>query len=183
MDVMRMDSQSRIYAMLEKIQKLAGDLPLKYQQRLPNELLSSLASSLVHGQIFEIVKALTDVQQGTEKQLFQQRLQLLKTHSDEKMVFQDNYQSTICYIEDDSEVLRVSKDLDEKRFKMVERHRRQIKQFDSKLIAQMDQKVSEQQVTLEKAGVPGFHVTNNPNDVQLQMHLLDFIRQLDQARH
>jgi hypothetical protein len=38
--------------------------------------------------------------------------------------------------------------------------------------------VSDQQVTLEKAGVPGFFVTNNPLDVKLQMYLLDFILRL-----
>jgi hypothetical protein len=38
--------------------------------------------------------------------------------------------------------------------------------------------VSDQQVTLEKAGVPGFFVTNNPLDVKVQMHLLDFILRL-----
>ena len=44
------------------------------QQRLPNELLSSLASSLEQEQIFDIVRMLTEVQQATEKQLFNQRL-------------------------------------------------------------------------------------------------------------
>jgi hypothetical protein len=38
--------------------------------------------------------------------------------------------------------------------------------------------VSDQQVTLEKAGVPGFFVTNNPLDVKVQMYLLDFILRL-----
>ena len=31
------------------------------------------------------------------------------------------------------------------------------------------------QVTLERAGVPGFYVTNNPTEVQVQMYLLEFI--------
>lgn len=48
-------------------------------------------------------------------------------------------------------------------------------QEDMRLVTQMDQKVSDQQVTLERAGVPGFHVTNNPTEVQVQMHLLEFI--------
>lgn len=48
-------------------------------------------------------------------------------------------------------------------------------QEDMRLVTQLDQKVSDQQVTLERAGVPGFHVTNNPTEVQVQMHLLEFI--------
>lgn len=49
-----------------------------------------------------------------------------------------------------------------------------------KMILTLDQQVMDQQVTLEKAGVPGFFVTNNPNEIRLQMHLLDFIMRLSQ---
>lgn len=38
--------------------------------------------------------------------------------------------------------------------------------------------VSDQQVTLEKAGVPGFFVTNKPIAIKVQMYLLDFILRL-----
>lgn len=43
---------------------------------------------------------------------------------------------------------------------------------------QLDQQVMDQQSTLEKAGVPGFYVTNKPQDIRLQMYLLDFIVRL-----
>jgi hypothetical protein len=43
--------------------------------------------------------------------------------------------------------------------------------------------VSDQQVTLEKAGVPGFFVTNNPLDVKVQMYLLDFILRLSKHQN
>ena len=49
------------------------------------------------------------------------------------------------------------------------------------LVLELDQKVTEQQVTLENAGVPGFRVTNNPTEVRVQMHLVDFIRRLTPA--
>ncbi len=53
--------------------------------------------------------------------------------------------------------------------------------FDMNLVLELDQKVTEQQVTLENAGVPGFRVTNNPTEVRVQMHLVDFIRRLTPA--
>lgn len=34
--------------------------------------------------------------------------------------------------------------------------------MDKKIVAEMDQKVIDQQNTLEKAGVPGFFITTNP---------------------
>ena len=49
-----------------------------------------------------------------------------------------------------------------------------------KVILELDQKVMDQQVLLEKSGVPGFYVTNNPQEVRLQMYLLDFIQRLAQ---
>ena len=38
--------------------------------------------------------------------------------------------------------------------------------------------VAEQQSTLEQVGVPGFHVTNSPMDVRVQMYILNFITKL-----
>lgn len=62
---------------------------------------------------------------------------------------------------------------------MLTKHAEERKQLDSDLVLQIDQKVIDQQLTLEKAGVPGFHVTNNPTEIRVQMHLLDFISRLD----
>jgi len=46
------------------------------------------------------------------------------------------------------------------------------------LVVQLDQKVTDQQQTLEQAGVPGFYVTTNSLEIKVQMHLLDFILRL-----
>ena len=62
---------------LNSLKNLYRDL----QQRIPNELLSELANSIEEGPIFEIVKSLTEVQNATEKQLFRERLQVLRGHS------------------------------------------------------------------------------------------------------
>ena len=51
------------------------------QQRIPNELLSALANCTVEGPIYEIVQSLTEVQNSTEKQLFKERLEILRSHS------------------------------------------------------------------------------------------------------
>ena len=51
------------------------------QQRIPNEVLSGLATAIASGHIYEIVRGLTEVQQLEEKSLFHQRLELLRKHS------------------------------------------------------------------------------------------------------
>merc|ERR1712034_123889 len=87
--------QDRIYRLLEDLQQMVAELPSELQQRLPNELLSGLASSIASGMIYEIIQGLTDIQQGTEKHLFHQRLELLKKQSDEKQTFRANYDETV----------------------------------------------------------------------------------------
>lgn len=61
---------------------------------------------------------------------------------------------------------------------MERRCEEEMKRRDAKIILELDQKLMDQQSMLEKAGVPGFYVTNNRQDVRLQMYLLDFIMRL-----
>ena len=54
----------------------------------------------------------------------------------------------------------------------------ELKQADMNLILQLDQLVLDQQTALEKAGVPGFYGSNNPQEIRVQMYLLEFIIKL-----
>jgi DiGeorge syndrome critical region 6 (DGCR6) protein len=61
---------------------------------------------------------------------------------------------------------------------LLARQKEELKNADMNLILQLDQVVSDQQNTLEKAGVPGFYQSTNPQEIRVQMHLLDFIAKL-----
>ncbi|KAI5645307.1 diGeorge syndrome critical region 6 (DGCR6) protein domain-containing protein [Phthorimaea operculella] len=156
--------QRKLYFLLEQLQEMARELPPKYQMRVPIELLSGLANCLLNDTIFEIVKGLMEIQHVTEKHLFQQRLQIINKHTLE-------IQQMISTVTDPQQQ-ELQKAL------LLRRHKEELKQTDMKLVIQLDQKVSDQQVTLEKAGVPGFFVTNKPIEVKVQMYLLDFILRL-----
>lgn len=158
------DLQTKLYFLVEQLQHMAGELPPKYQMRLPYELLSGLANSLLNDTIFEIVKGLMEIQHVTEKHLFQQRLQLL---NQQKIEYQETLSSTMT-----DEKLTLIK------LALYKKHKEELKQMDMKLVLQLDQKVADQQSILEKAGVPGFYVTNNPVEIQVQMRLCDFIIRL-----
>ena len=161
------DYQEKLYSLLSKLQQMARELPAQYQQRISYDLLSALAASLAQGAIVEIVKMLTEVQQVTEKHLFQQRLQFINKHKMEK-------QNMIAANQSPSVVAAADK-----------RFQEELRQHDMKLVTQLDQKVSDQQVTLERAGLPGFYVTNNPTEIQVQMYLLEFILKIgnDEKKH
>lgn len=57
-----------------------------------------------------------------------------------------------------------------------------MKETDMKLVLHLDQKVKDQQSTLEKAGVPGFYITDNAKEITIQMYLLDFILRLSRIK-
>ncbi|KPJ09750.1 Gonadal protein gdl [Papilio machaon] len=155
--------QRKLYFLLEQLQDMARELPPKYQMRVPIELLSGLANCLLNDTIFEIVKGLMEIQHVTEKHLFQQRLQIINQHT---MEIQEMMKNTVP---EQQEVQKTN---------LLRRHKEELKQTDMKLVLQLDQKVSDQQDTLEKAGVPGFFVTSKPIEVKVQMYLLDFILRL-----
>ncbi|XP_071455317.1 gonadal protein gdl [Hetaerina americana] len=161
------DLQSKLYFLLEQLQSMARELPTKYQQRVPYELLSGLANSLLNDTVFEIVKGLMDIQHVTEKHLFQQRLQIINK---QRMEIQDLISGNSA--EGQASLLETVK----------KKHTDELRVADMKIVLQLDQKVSDQQVTLEKAGVPGFYVTNNPLEVKVQMHLLDFIFRISKLK-
>nr|CAG4642135.1 EOG090X0GJG [Eurycercus lamellatus] len=151
--------QQKLYHLLEKLQEMSRKLPLQYQQRMPYELLSGLANCLLNETIFKIVEGLKEIQNVTEKQLLQQRLQLLREHRAEKEASPDGVKDEV-----------------------IQRHVAELKQADMNLIIQLDQIVTDQQTALEKAGVPGFHPTSSPQEIRVQMYLLEFILELGYVR-
>ncbi len=97
---------------------------------------------------------------------------------EEKLEFQERYQETICDITDPTEVLEATKVLDNERSNLEEKHKEEIKQYDMGTILRIDQLAMDQQSTLEKAGLPGFFVTNDPKSIKVQMHLLKCITKI-----
>lgn len=174
--------QQQIYKYLESLQKLTSEIPAELQQRIPNELLSELATCLVEGPIFEIVASLTEVQHATEKQFFRDRLQVLRGHSQEKLAFQSKYQETICDIADPEEVLKATDQLDDEKKQMEDKHAKDLLKLDKEIVLKLDQQFKDQQSTLERAGVPGMHQTDDRTSIKVQMHLLKCIAKLGQQQ-
>ncbi|XP_024084368.1 gonadal protein gdl isoform X2 [Cimex lectularius] len=136
----------------------------KIQQRIPNELLCALAESLLDNTVFRIVNTLMDIQHVTEKQIFHQRLQVTYNQTLEIQNMILKHQDTAVQFAN-TQTLKL-------------KHKIELKEFDKKSIQQLDEKLHDQQRFLEKAGVPGFEVTDNPMQIQVQIRLLDFILRL-----
>lgn len=136
--------------------------------RIPYDLLISLSNSLLNDTIFEIVKRLIEIQHVTETHLFQLRQQIETEHENEINTWMTKIQD--------------AEELEHILVLMKIKHKKQLVETDQKLVLHLDQKVKDQQMTLEKAGVPGFYVTENPKEIKIQMHLLDFILRLSRMK-
>lgn len=170
------EQQQRHYRLLSQLQSMSKELPSKYQQRFSYDLLSSLASACLDGTVCEIVKGLKDVQQLEERALFSQRTKLLNEHRTLKQELQRKHRDALQAVEAKPHQLPYTQAQCSKEMQSLEqRCEQEIKRMEMRVILDLDQKVMDQQVTLEKSGVPGFFATNNPQEVKMQMHLLAFI--------
>ncbi|NXH50012.1 DGCR6 protein, partial [Dicaeum eximium] len=169
--------QERHYRLLAELQALVKALPSTCQQRLSYTTLSELALALLDGTVFEIVQGLLEIQHLTEKNLYSQRRQL---HSEHRGT---------------GATVRMRRSWEEGRYftfhvkfpcgfyvfqAMEQQIREEQRMMDEKIVLELDQKVIDQQSTLEKAGVSGFYITTNPQELTLQMNLLELIRKLQQ---
>ena len=153
---------------------------------MPYELLSGLANCLLNETIFKIVEGLMEIQQVTEKQLLQHRLQLLHRHrgstSPAVLRNRNSVRSYLTYgfhvnisfldrslgsekcnflFTAEKEALGKNPEQQAEKELLLEKQKEELKKADMNLIQQLDQVVTDQQTTLEKAGVPGFYVSTN----------------------
>uniref|UniRef100_A0A8C5TTR1 DGCR6 protein n=1 Tax=Malurus cyaneus samueli TaxID=2593467 RepID=A0A8C5TTR1_9PASS len=184
--------QERHYRLLAELQALVKALPSACQQRLSYTTLSELALALLDGTVFEIVQGLLEIQHLTEKNLYSQRRQLHSEHRGLKQeLFHRHKEAQQCCRPHNLPLLRAAQQREMEA--MEQQIREEQRMMDEKIVLELDQKVIDQQSTLEKAGVSGFYITTNPQDrchtrpgswlvpeLTLQMNLLELIRKLQQ---
>uniref|UniRef100_H3B9F1 DiGeorge syndrome critical region 6 n=1 Tax=Latimeria chalumnae TaxID=7897 RepID=H3B9F1_LATCH len=161
--------QERHYYLLSELQNLIKSLPSSCQQRLSYTMLSDLALALIDGTVFEIVQGLLEIQHLTEKNLYNQRLKL---HSEQVNLKKKKFKPyNLSWLREITASLLKA---------LEQRIKDEQRMMDEKIVLELDQKVIDQQSTLEKAGVPGFYVTTNFQELTLQMNLLELILKLQQ---
>ncbi|KAM9392136.1 protein DGCR6 [Pholidichthys leucotaenia] len=171
--------QQRHYYLLSELQSLVKDLPSSFQQRLSYNTLSDLALALIDGTVYEIVQGLLDIQHLTEKNLYNQRQKLHCEHQALKQDLARKHKDALQVCKSHNLVLLKANQQVELESLEI-RVREEQRMMDKKIVAEIDQKVIDQQNTLEKAGVPGFYITNNPQELTMQMSLLELILKLQQ---
>ncbi|GCC31457.1 protein DGCR6 isoform X1 [Chiloscyllium punctatum] len=171
--------QEQHYHLLSQLQSLVKDLSSSCQQRLSYDTLSNLALALIDGTVFEIVQGLLEIQHLTEKNLYNQRLKLHSEHRALKQELLKKHKEALqsCKTHNMA-VLRAAQQRELEA--LEQRVKDEQRMMDEKIVLELDQKVIDQQNTLEKAGVPGFYITTNPQELTLQMNLLELILKMQQ---
>ncbi|KAG9487308.1 hypothetical protein GDO78_007262 [Eleutherodactylus coqui] len=171
--------QERHYHLLSELQSLVKGLSSSFQQRLSYTTLSDLALALIDGTVFEIVQGLLEIQHLTEKNLYNQRIKLHAEHRGLKQELLKKHKEALQMCKPHNlSLLRASQQRELEA--LEQRIREEQRMMDEKIVLELDQKVIDQQSTLEKAGVSGFYVTTNPQELTLQMNLLELILKLQQ---
>ncbi|ALC44703.1 gdl [Drosophila busckii] len=161
--------QRKIYFLMDQLKAMHAELPEKLQTRISYDLLTELANCVLNESIFDIVKALTELQHVTEKHLLKMRNQV----ENEYEIEVSDWRNKIKDAEELQHLLGL----------MKVKHKKKLLETDKKIVELMDQKVYDQQSTLQKAGVPGFYFTQNPKEIKIQMFLLDFLLRLSRLKY
>ncbi len=173
------EAQQRLGVYLTKLKLFRGELPAAFQARLTDTQLKELAISLLDGTVFEITKELEDIQLLSERSLLNKRMRVVSSHKTQRVELarQQKEELAACQHKPHNQPLVKSKHEVESReleLKLSE----EIRSTDQKVILELDQLVTEQQTTMLQAAVPFFAVTNKPEDIQVQIHILSFVQRL-----
>ena len=165
--------QERHYKIFNNLKVMASELPINYQQRLPYELLSSLANCLLDDTIVQIVLGLKEIQKILEKSLYEKRQRTIDHLKASKQDLQRRNKEAIQLRTMNQE--QASK----KELEMDKYVNDEIKKLDARIVDELDQCLKEQQETLRNASVPHFFVTDKPIEVRLQMFVPPIMIKLD----
>ncbi len=158
---------------------LASNVKLKMQDRDMKEL----SLSLLDDTVFDIVQELEDIQSLSERQLLNKRMKVVGRHKILKLELSKKHKEEVAKYKQKPHCLPLLKvDHDKKKEELERRLAEEVKATDQEVILELDQLVSNQQSTLFQAAVPFFSVTNNAQDIQLQIHILRFIQKLSQLK-
>lgn len=164
-----------------KLRQYRDQLSPAIQQRITKEVCKELAMSLLDGTVFEIVKELEDIQQLSERALLNKRMKLVSGHKTQKVSLSKKHKEEVAACNHKPHNLPLIKGNHEKeKAELDTKLREELRLTDQKVILELDQLVTDQQSTMQQAAVPLFTVTNDATEIQVQMHVLNFIQKLAQ---
>ena len=166
-----------------KLRIFREQLPSHLLSKLPSPELKELASSLIDGTVFEIVGELEDIQKLTERSLLKKRMEVVNRHKCRRVkLARAHHQEMADSTETRPHTVPLLKAKHEAEHnKLDKKLAEEMRLMDKEIVLEFDQLVTDQQSTMQQCAVPMFTVTNNPQEVQLQMYLLRFLQKMNIA--
>ena len=178
------DSDPRCSAYLSRLLACRDTLPPSVQSKMTEPKLCELASCLVDGTVFEIVKELEEIQQLNERAFLNRRMKVVSAHKAQRGNLAKKHADEVAGSLHKQHNLPLIKARHRAEIDALEKTLAEdMRSTDQKIVTELDQLVFEQQTTLQQAAVPFFSVTEDAQDIQLQICVLDLIQKLAQAKH
>ena len=165
----------------QKLCQYRDALPSHLHAKMTNKELHRLAECLIDGTMFEIVRELEDIQQLSERALLNKRMKVVSAQKAKKVEMMKKHSEELasCHHRPHNLPLVESRHKKEKA-ELEKQLQDEIRSTDQQIILELDQMVTNQQTTMQHADVTFFSITNNPQEIQVQMHILRFIQKLGQ---
>ncbi|KAI6657767.1 Protein DGCR6L [Oopsacas minuta] len=164
---------------LKTLNSIKGELSEPISSHLTEERLYQLATSLLDGTVFEIIKELEEIQSLTEEQLLQQRMKVATSHKKKQTELNQQLKEGLRKLDgrQHHEII-VRRNYDEAKQKLEKMSQDEMTAKDKEIIRELDKLLEEQQSVLEQAAVPTFCVTNQKESIKLQMGVLEVIQRV-----
>ncbi len=173
------EAQQTLKLFFAKLRQFRDELPAAIQPKLSDTQLRELAISLLDGTVFEITKELEDIQLLSERSLLNKRMRVVSSQKTQRVEMAKRQKEEVAGCQHKPHNLPLLKTRHEtERCDLDASLTEEIRSTDQKIILELDQIVSEQQTTMHQAAIPLFAVTNKPEEIQVQMHILSFIQTL-----
>jgi len=177
------ESQRKFHNFYNHLCTYRDAVPQNLRAKMTDQKMRELAHSLLDDTVFDIVQELEDIQSLTERELLHKRMKVVGQHKTVKMKMSQRHRDDVARNKHRAHHLPVLKvEHDQEKAGVDKRLADELKRTDQEVILELDQVVSDQQSTLFQAKVPFFCVTNNSQDIQVQIHILRFIQKLSQLK-
>ena len=184
LDLESTDPDPRCGAYLSRLLAYCDTLPPAMQFRMTEPKLRELASCLVDGTVFEIVKELEEIQQLNERALLNRRMKVVSVHKVQRGTLSKKHAEEVTGSAHKQHNLPLIKARHRTEADGLEKTLEEdMHSTDQKIITELDQLVVDQQTTLQQAAVPFFSVTKDTQDIELQICVLELIQKLAQEKH
>ncbi|CAI2732413.1 unnamed protein product [Schistosoma spindalis] len=171
--------QQKIYYYLNELRNFVQQAPFDIQTGISEDMITQLAHILAEGKIFPTVSELVNSQRVEEQILHKQLIDLRSEQSACRSALRRKHREEISMNASRPHHLPVlQKGHEQEMHRLVKNQTDALRNLSLRILDSLDGRVVEQQLTLERIGVPAFLRTTNAQIIRIQMRILDWIVRL-----